>query len=73
MMTQVMLMNLWKEVRPMGNKVKVKVIKIISPESRLREDINGKKRFLLGIARLRGGSTHAQIFWPSFKKCIFGP
>ena len=28
-----------------------------------------KKRFLSGIARIRGGgrgSTHAQIFWPSF-------
>ena len=25
-----------------------------------------KKRFLSGIARIRVGSTHAQIFWPSF-------
>ena len=34
----------------------------------LREDINGKKHFLSGIARIRGGGfTHAQIFWPSFK------
>ena len=32
----------------------------------VREDINGKKRFLSGIARMRGeGSTF-------FKKCIFG-
>ena len=32
-----------------------------------------KKRFLSGIARMMGGgSTHARIFWPSFKKCIFG-
>ena len=34
----------------------------------LREGLNGKKRFLSGIARIRGegGSTHARIFWPSF-------
>ena len=33
----------------------------------LREDINRKKRFLLGITRIRGGgSTHARIFWPLF-------
>ena len=33
-----------------------------------------KKRFLSGIARMMGGrgSTHARIFWPFFKKCIFG-
>ena len=41
--------------------------------TKLREDINRKKRFLSGIARMRGGgSTHARIFWPFFKKCIFG-
>ena len=41
----------------------------------LREGLNGKKRFLSGINRMRGvggRSTHAQIFWPFFKKCIFG-
>ena len=37
-----------------------------------REGLNGKKRFLSGIARISGGSTHARIFWPSIKKCIFG-
>ena len=32
-----------------------------------------KKCLLSGIARMRGGgSTHARIFWPFFKKCIFG-
>ena len=32
-----------------------------------RDDINEKKRFLSGIAQIRGGgSTHAPIFWPSF-------
>ena len=32
-----------------------------------------KKRFLSGIARMRGGgSSHARIFWPFLKKCIFG-
>ena len=39
----------------------------------LREDFNEKKRFLSGIALMReGGSNHARIFWPFFKKCIFG-
>ena len=41
----------------------------------VREGLNGKKRFLSGINRMRGvggRSTHAQIFWPFFKKCIFG-
>ena len=39
----------------------------------IREVINRKKRFLSGIARTRGGgSTRARIFWPFFKKCIFG-
>ena len=33
----------------------------------VREDINGKKRFLSGIARMMGGgSTHARIFGPLF-------
>ena len=33
----------------------------------VREGVNGKKRFLSGIARMMGGgSTHARIFWPSF-------
>ena len=34
----------------------------------IREDLNRKKRFLSGIARIRGwgGSTHARIFWPPF-------
>ena len=32
-----------------------------------------KKSFLSGIAQIMGGgSTHARIFWPSFKKCFFG-
>ena len=38
----------------------------------LREDVIEKKTFSSGIARMRGrGSTHAQIFGPFFKKCIF--
>ena len=33
----------------------------------LREGLNEKKRFLSGIAQIRGGgSTHARIFWPLF-------
>ena len=36
----------------------------------IREDINEKKRFLSGIARMKGGSTHARIFWPFFPPCF---
>ena len=40
----------------------------------IREDIIEKKMFYSVIARIRGvgGSTHARIFLPFFKKCIFG-
>ena len=38
----------------------------------LREDINRKKRFLSGIARMRGGgSTHARIFLAFFLEVHF--
>ena len=39
----------------------------------IREDINWKKTFSFGhCPNDGGGSTHARMFWPSFKKCIFG-
>ena len=39
----------------------------------IREDINEKKTFSFGhCPNEGGGSTHARIFWPFFKKCIFG-
>ena len=41
----------------------------------IREDINEeKKTFSFGHCPNEewGGSTHARIFWPFFKKCIFG-
>ena len=42
------------------------------PSVSLREDINEKKTFSFGHCPNEGGSTHARIFWPFFKKCIFG-
>ena len=37
----------------------------------LREGLNEKKRFLSGIARIRGGgSTHARIFGPLFRSAF---
>ena len=38
----------------------------------VREGLNGKKTFSFGHCPNEGGSTHARIFWPFFKKCIFG-
>ena len=39
----------------------------------LREDLNRKKTFSFGhCPNEGGGSIHARIFWPFFKKCIFG-
>ena len=38
---------------------------LVDEQATVREDINGKKRFLSGIARMRGGgSTHDRNFWP---------
>ena len=43
-----------------------------SGHSYIREDIMEKKRFLSGIARMRGGGpNHARIFWP-FQEVHFG-
>ena len=40
---------------------------------RLGKTLIEKKTFSFGhCPNNGGGSTHAQIFWPSFKKCIFG-
>ena len=38
----------------------------------IREGVNGKKRFLSGIARMmgKGGSTHARIFGPLFRSAF---
>ena len=45
--------------------------------SGLREGVNGKKMFSFGHCPNEGGggggggSTHARMFWPFYKKCIF--
>ena len=45
---------------------------LVDEQATVREDINGKKRFLSGIARMRGGGLPIPEFLPFFKKCIFG-
>ena len=46
---------------------------ILAKEFTVREGLNGKKTFSFGHCPNEGGGcTHARIFWPFFKKCIFG-
>ena len=44
---------------------------LVDEQATVREDINGKKRFLSDIAQMRGGAYPYPNFWPFFKKCIF--
>ena len=51
------------------NKTKIKKNWVFVQNLMLREE---KKTFSFGhCPNEGGGSTHARIFWPSFKKCIF--
>ena len=54
-------------------KIIVIMMIVILKRVNVREDINWKKTFSFGhCPNDGGGSTHARIFWPFYKKCIFG-
>ena len=54
------------------SSVASKCVKYIILRLHIREDINGKKRCLSGVAPMRElGSTHARIFWPFFQEVLF--